>query len=65
MKALHNWHTIQLDFILAFPQTPVNRVLCMMISKGFNIDGDKHRTLYYNYTRRETELLGKEKIFGK
>jgi hypothetical protein len=27
MKVLHNWHTAQLDFVLTFPQAPIERVL--------------------------------------
>jgi hypothetical protein len=39
MTALHNnWHTVQLEFVLAFPQAPVKRDLYMMIPKRFDID---------------------------
>jgi hypothetical protein len=41
MKAMHDWHTTQLDFVLAFPQAPVERVLYMSIPKGFEFDGGK------------------------
>jgi hypothetical protein len=37
MTALHRWHTVQLDFVLAFPQAPVDRDLYMTIPKGFEI----------------------------
>jgi hypothetical protein len=36
MSALHNWHTAQLDFVLAFPQAPVEKDLCMDVPKGFD-----------------------------
>ncbi len=39
MTALHNWNTTQLDFVLAFPQAPVERVLFMSIPKGFDVEG--------------------------
>jgi hypothetical protein len=41
MTAMHEWHTTQLDFVLAFPQAPVERVLYMSIPKGFEVDGGK------------------------
>jgi hypothetical protein len=54
MMALHNWHTVQLDFVLAFPQAPVKRDLYMTISKGFDMAKGKqnnyvlkiHRNIY-------------------
>jgi Reverse transcriptase (RNA-dependent DNA polymerase) len=41
MAAAHGWVTRQLDFVLAFPQAPVETDLYMEIPKGFLIDGDK------------------------
>jgi hypothetical protein len=41
MKAMPDWHTTQLDFVLAFPQAPVERVLYMLIPKGFKVDRGK------------------------
>lgn len=38
LTAVHKWHTKQLDFVLAFPQAPVEREIYMKIPKGFNID---------------------------
>ena len=38
LSALYGWHTRQLDYVLAFPQAPVERELYMEIPKGFNID---------------------------
>ena len=38
MSALHKWHTRQIDYVLAFPQAPVERDIYMEIPKGFKID---------------------------
>ena len=38
---VHSWHTIQLDYILAFTQAPVNRNLYMKIPTGFEVEGAK------------------------
>ena len=38
LAAAHNWHTRQLDYVLAFPQAPVERELYMEIPKGFKIN---------------------------
>ena len=38
MAALHKWHTKQIDYVLAFPQAPVERELFMEIPKGFRIE---------------------------
>jgi len=38
MSALHKWHTRQIDYVLAFPQAPVEREIYMEIPKGFKID---------------------------
>ena len=54
MTALHNWHTKQLDYVLAFPQAPVEGELYMRIPKGFEIEGGNtsdyvlklHRNVY-------------------
>ncbi len=54
LKAVHNWHTRQLDYVLAFPQAPVEKVLYRHIPRGCNIDnGDNkdyvlkvHRNIY-------------------
>ena len=34
----NSWHTIQLDYVLAFPQAPVDRECYMQIPKGIKID---------------------------
>ena len=41
LAAVHNWHTRQLDYVLAFPQAPVERKLYMEIPKGFEIEHGK------------------------
>ena len=38
---VHSWHTIQLDYILAFTQAPVNRYLYMNTPKGFEVERAK------------------------
>jgi hypothetical protein len=40
MAAIHGWVTRQLDFMLAFPQAPVETDLYMEIPRGFIIDDD-------------------------
>lgn len=39
MAALHKWHTTQIDYVLAFPQAPVEREVYMSVPKGFEFDG--------------------------
>lgn len=54
MTALHDWHTKQLDFVLAFPQALVEREIYMTIPKGFEINEGRnedyvlllHRNVY-------------------
>jgi hypothetical protein len=36
---LNNWYTVQLDYVLAYPQAPVERDLHMLLPKGFSIQG--------------------------
>jgi Reverse transcriptase (RNA-dependent DNA polymerase) len=36
---LLRWHSVQLDYVLAFPQAPAIRLMFMEIPKGFTIDG--------------------------
>jgi hypothetical protein len=38
LSALHGWHTVQIDYVLAFPQAPVERELYMEIPKGFEVN---------------------------
>ena len=39
MAIAHNWHTIQLDYVLAFPQAPVDKELYMKVPVGVTING--------------------------
>ncbi len=41
LTAVHGWHTRQLDYVLAFPQAPVEREIYMSIPRGFSIDEGK------------------------
>ena len=45
---VHRWHTIQLDYVLAFTQAPVNRNLYMKIPKGFEVEGSKKGEYFFN-----------------
>ena len=38
LATAHNWHTVQLDYVLAFPQAPVEKDLYMTIPRGFEMD---------------------------
>ncbi len=39
LAATHNWYTKQIDYVLAFPQAPVERPLYMEIPKGIEFEG--------------------------
>ena len=39
LAATHGWHTKQIDYVLAFPQAPVERPLYMEIPKGIEFEG--------------------------
>ena len=39
MAATFNWHTVQLDYVQAYSQAPVERELYMEIPLGYNIEG--------------------------
>jgi Reverse transcriptase (RNA-dependent DNA polymerase) len=38
-KLIFGWYSVQLDYVLAFPQAPAVRDLYMEIPKGFTLDG--------------------------
>ena len=42
MVAAWGWHTKQIDYVLAFPQAPVEKEIYMRIPKGFEVDGNNH-----------------------
>ena len=37
----NGWHSRQLDYVLAFPQAPVEKEIYMQVPKGFEIEGAK------------------------
>jgi hypothetical protein len=39
LAALHGWKTTQIDYVLAFPQAPVERDIYMEIPKGYEVEG--------------------------
>jgi hypothetical protein len=39
LAIINNWHTKQLDFVLAFPQADIERELYMKLPTGFSIEG--------------------------
>jgi hypothetical protein len=39
LTLLMGWHTVQLDYVLAYPQAPAVREMYMDIPKGFTLDG--------------------------
>ena len=41
---IHQWHTVQIDFILAYPQAEVECDIYMQIPKGFEIEGKTRLT---------------------
>src|SRR5210317_790954 len=38
VSALHGWHTRQIDYVLAFPQAPIEREIFMKIPAGFTVE---------------------------
>ena len=41
-----NWHTTQIDYVLAYPQAPVEREVYMEIPRGYELEGGKSKTDY-------------------
>jgi hypothetical protein len=39
LAIINNWHTRELDFVLAYPQADIERDLYMKLPVGFNIEG--------------------------
>jgi hypothetical protein len=39
LAAQHSWHTIQFDYVLAFPQLSIKKTLYIEVPKGFEIEG--------------------------
>jgi Reverse transcriptase (RNA-dependent DNA polymerase). len=46
LTAIHNWHTVQLDYVLAFPQAPVEKEIYMEIPRGVKLS-DRDETKDY------------------
>ena len=46
LAAVHKWHTKQLDYVLAFPQAPVERDIYMKIPAGIKLDGMQNSSDY-------------------
>jgi len=54
LALVNNWHTQQIDYVLAYPQAPIEREIYMKIPRGMEIGGkDKndyvlklHRNIY-------------------
>jgi Reverse transcriptase (RNA-dependent DNA polymerase) len=44
LAIMYCWYTLQIDFVLAYPQAPVECELYMKIPKGFTISGGNRRT---------------------
>src|SRR6056300_397126 len=38
VSAMHDWHTRQIDYVLAFPQAPIDREIFMKIPAGFQVE---------------------------
>ena len=50
---VHIWHTIQLDYVLALTQYPVDRNLYMKIPKGFEVEGAKKGEHVFNIKKNK------------
>lgn len=46
VSALYGWHTRQIDYVLAFPQAPIQREIYMKIPAGFRVE-DGYNTKDY------------------
>ena len=46
LAASHGWKTTQIDYVLAFPQAPVEREIYMEVPKGFTLGGGEDRKKY-------------------
>ena len=56
MILLNRWHTVQLDYVLAFPQAPINRELYMKIPIGMDVPQGK---------REDYVLQLKRNVYGQ
>ena len=46
LAAAMGWHTKQIDYVLAFPQAPVEKEIYMSIPKGFEVDERNNKAEY-------------------
>ena len=61
IAAVHRWPTKQLDYVLAFPQAPIERELYMSIPKGYQVpEGDNK-----NYALKLNKNLYGQKQAGR
>jgi hypothetical protein len=58
LAASHNWHTVQLDYVLAYTQAPVEREIYMEIPKGYDLVDS-------SVNRKEKVLKIHRNIFGQ
>lgn len=56
---LNGWSTVQLDYVLAFPQAPVERELYMRLPKGFTVTGVHEPNMYVLRINRKQHLRAK------
>ena len=54
LSAVNDWHTKQLDFVLAFTQAPVERDIYMKIPKGFEIEDGNNNDCALQHLRPKT-----------
>jgi Reverse transcriptase (RNA-dependent DNA polymerase) len=47
LAACHDWYTVQLDYVLAFPQAPVEREIYMEQPKGYDMDPSRPHKDYF------------------
>jgi Reverse transcriptase (RNA-dependent DNA polymerase) len=67
LAAQHNWHTVQLDYVLAFPHAPIERTLYMEVPKGCEIKGHDwkdhvlklHRNVYAKMWDERASIYGR------
>jgi len=39
LSLIHSWHTVQIDYVQAYPQAPINKVQYMKLPRGIEIEG--------------------------
>ena len=66
LVAMFDWYTLQLDYVLAFPQAPVERELYMAVPKGFSLENGKpedyalkiHKNIYVTNVDNQSIIWG-------